>query len=278
MNRTISRSASVLALALAAQSFAAQDANKYLLRINVQPGDRYEYVVRFNVDGGDSLGRLGAQVHIAQRVTEVKPDQIDWSVYVAGQSVKGKGMMTTAESMVSDLNELKYKRSTDRKGSAGKIGMSEDPGAALATSSPEVQFPEQPVAVGETWGYEIDMSGTALNVTSKLVAVRDGLAIIESVFGANDVVTLIEPYRYEYDLKTGMLRLSTGKAKVNQMGVELSVNFTMYRLVPNPVFGLNPDGAKGPSIKRKNSVQAKPFPSLLDRFLNAGALVAPGWM
>lgn len=268
MTRTISRSATALALLLATQSFAAQDAQKYLLRINVQEGDRYEYVIRFNVDGGDSLGRLGAQVHMAQRVTSVKPDQVDWSVYVAGQSVKGKGMMATAENMVSDLDELKYKRSTDRKGSAGKIGMSDDPGAALATSSPEVQFPEQPVAIGDSWGYEIDMSGTSLNVTSKLVAVRDGLAIIESVFGANDVVTLVEPYRYEYDLKTGMLRLSTGKAKVNQMGVELSLNFTMFRLVPNPVYGLKPLTAKKPV-----GIQG-----VLDRFLNAGANVAPGWM
>ncbi len=268
MTRTVSRSATALALLLATQTFAAQDANKYLLRINVQEGDRYEYVIRFNVDGGDSLGRLGAQVHMAQRVTGVKADQIDWSVYVAGQSVKGKGMMTTAETMVSDLDELKYKRSTDRRGSAGKIGMSDDPGAALATSSPEVQFPEQPIAVGDSWGYEIDMSGTSLQVTSKLVAVRDGLAIIESVFGANDVVTLVEPYRYEYDLKTGMLRLSTGKAKVNQMGVELSLNFTMYRLVPNPVYGLKPLNAK-----RQVGIHG-----VLDRFLNAGANVAPGWM
>jgi hypothetical protein len=206
----------------------------YTFKINVKEQDRYEYVAKVAINGGEGVGTAKLQIHTAQRALKVTSDEVNWSMYIAGSSANGTGMMAAVKDALSDMKGVSFTRSTDL---LGKVKSFNGGGGAamqaLQSSSPDLQFPTKPVEIGEVWESSFEMQGSTVKMKNKLVSVDGTHAkVVSEAESSSEEMKMTAPYEYIVDLNTGMLVSSKGAASMNQMGMQIGLTFTLERLVP----------------------------------------------
>jgi uncharacterized lipoprotein NlpE involved in copper resistance len=210
---------------------AAQDNQKILLKWNVKPQQRYEYMIKMAISGGEQMGTLDGTIHFAERILNVSPTEISQSIYCAGMSMRGTGVLQSAINNMEEMRGFSY---TKIVSPTGKARATEGLPSELFGNSIDLILPENEVAVGDTWSDKFkpnEQIGEA-DVTYKLVSFDAKDAIIEASLKKTDNIESTKPYVFTVDRASGRYRQAQGEITVIVQTFKIAVSFQMVMIAP----------------------------------------------
>lgn len=225
------RSKALLCLAVSSLSLLAIAQEKYTLKVNVKPEDKFEYMSRMGVSGGGPVGKMIVQFYTAQRVTTIDDKTVKWSGYIAGANVWGGGLIAeAAKGQLSAMRNKGFAFETSLLGESRSDGST--PAASLMSqAAPALQFPENPVSVGDTWERTMDIGGEGAKAICHLQSVSNGVATIAVSIPATDKLKF-DPLIYTVDVATGMMISVKVNFEAEEGGQEIKVSMRTERIYP----------------------------------------------
>jgi len=197
---------------------------KYNFKVDVNVGDRYEYISRYETKSDDTSMNGMAQMHTAMQVVSTEGDNHKWSVYVPGGRVWGPYKIDILR------KEFKEFITEDSRTRMSVDSLASTTALSIATY-PIIQYPGNPVGIGESWEYTPQDNTLSDKVVCTLKSVEGDRAMVEAVFSPKEALKP-EPFHYLIDLKTGMIIASRGKLMATISGKEVNALLTYERLLP----------------------------------------------
>lgn len=220
---------------LSAASFAAEE--KITLRWNVRAEERFEHQIKMVIDGGEN-GTLSGTMYFAERILSVSDRSIKSSMFVPGLTIVATGALAAAAPTFEEMRGLKYQRESDFSGKTlSLMGMS-----GLGASTVDLVLPTTEVGIGDKWESSFVPNAEIgdVKVTYVLESYDGDTATIRADLAESDKLSVVKPYRFSVERKSGRYRSAEGALKMTISGISLSVSFSQRMLLP---FKLRSNGA-----------------------------------
>jgi hypothetical protein len=214
-------------LALVSATHATKD-DAIVLKMNAKLDDRTEYRISINIQS-ESLGKVSATLHAADRITAIKKGNFVQSMYIAGSSGMGTGTLATIQDQITGIKNFAWERTVDSRGRV--MGTSNSSAPAAATSI-DLVFPDRAVSKGDTWSENISIQGQDVEVSYKLSDFNKSEAVITATAQKPGFVETIKPYRFVVNRATGRYRSASGTLGMSFGDQKLQVSFLIKMLVP----------------------------------------------
>lgn len=214
-------------LSLVAVSSAAKD-DAIFLKLNAKLDDRTEYRISVKIES-ESLGKVSATLHAADRITAIKKGNYVQSMYIAGSSSMGSGTLAMVQDQITGVKNFSWERTVNSRGQV--IGTSATNAPAAATSI-DLILPDRAVSKGDTWTENISLQGQDVEVTYKLADFDDKEAMIIATAQKSGFVETVKPYRFVVNRSSGRYRSASGTLNMIAGEQKVQVSFLIKMLVP----------------------------------------------
>jgi hypothetical protein len=202
-----------------------------LLRITAPVGAAYVYDIKMRTDAVNADGDFHFDATLTQRMLRRTEDELTWSVAMTVANVGSRGVFAGIETNLRQLDGLDMTKITDARGQTRRIVVGDV--NMPASGTPDVTFPEAPVAPGQSWIATVENQGRKAQVRytfkGREPAGGRGVLLVEGVYEPGQFIKSVEPMIFRLDAAECTTISASGVMQVDLEGKIMRSSFTVAR-------------------------------------------------